>query len=45
MIGCDIRNLVTLTRAMIVLLENQQPDGSIVIPEVLRKWTGIEWIG
>src|SRR5256714_1514514 len=37
---------VAITRAMIALLENhQQPDGSIVIPEVLRKWTGIERIG
>jgi len=31
---------------MIALLEKQQqPDGSIVIPEVQRKWTGIERIG
>lgn len=37
---------VAITRAMIALLENhQQPDGSIVIPEVLRKWMGIEKIG
>ena len=37
---------VAITRAMIALLENhQQPDGSIVIPEVLRKWMGIERIG
>jgi seryl-tRNA synthetase len=37
---------VAITRAMIALLENhQQPDGSIVIPQVLRKWTGIERIG
>ena len=37
---------VAITRAMIALLENQQKaDGSIVIPEVLRKWTGIEKIG
>jgi len=37
---------VAITRAMIALLENhQQADGSIVIPEVLRKWMGIERIG
>ena len=31
---------------MIALLENhKQPDGSIVIAEVLRKWMGIERIG
>lgn len=37
---------IAITRAMIALLENhQQADGSIVIPEVLRKWTGIERIG
>ena len=37
---------VAITRAMIALLENhQQPDGSIVIPEVLRKWMGIDRIG
>lgn len=37
---------IAITRAMIALLENhQQPDGSIVIPQVLRKWTGIEKIG
>ena len=37
---------VAITRAMIALLENQQQsDGSIVIPEVLRKWMGIEKIG
>ena len=32
---------VAVTRAMIAVLENfQQPDGSIVVPEVLRKWIG-----
>ena len=37
---------VAITRAMIALLENhQQPDGSIVIPEVPRKWMGIKKIG
>jgi seryl-tRNA synthetase len=37
---------IAITRAMIALLENhQQADGSIVIPQVLRKWMGIERIG
>jgi seryl-tRNA synthetase len=37
---------IAITRAMIALLENhQQLDGSIVIPQVLRKWTGIDRIG
>ena len=37
---------VAITRAMIALLENQQQsDGCIVIPKVLRKWMGIERIG
>jgi seryl-tRNA synthetase len=37
---------IAITRAMIALLENhQQADGSIVIPSVLRKWTGIDRIG
>lgn len=36
---------IAVTRAMIALLENgQQPDGSVVIPEPLRKWTGCERI-
>lgn len=36
---------VAVTRAMIALLENnQQADGSIVIPEALRKWVGKERI-
>jgi seryl-tRNA synthetase len=36
---------VAVTRAMIALLENhQQPDGSVVVPEVLRKWVGVERI-
>ena len=36
---------VAVTRAMIALLENnQQTDGSVVIPEPLRKWTGCERI-
>lgn len=37
---------VAVTRAMIALLENhQQADGSIVIPQALRKWTGFDRIG
>jgi seryl-tRNA synthetase len=33
-------------RNVIAILENyQQADGSIVIPEVLRKWVGKERIG
>ena len=32
---------VAVSRALIALLENhQQPDGSVVIPEVLRPWVG-----
>ncbi len=32
---------VAVTRALIALLENnQQADGSVVVPEVLRKWVG-----
>ncbi len=32
---------VAATRAIIAILENgQQADGSVVIPEVLRKWVG-----
>jgi seryl-tRNA synthetase len=37
---------VASTRALIAILENhQQPDGSIVVPEPLRKWAGIDRIG
>ena len=37
---------VASTRAMIAILENnQQADGSILIPEVLRPWIGQEKIG
>jgi seryl-tRNA synthetase len=37
---------VAISRALIAILENyQQADGSIVIPEVLRKWVGKERIG
>lgn len=36
---------VACTRALIAILENyQQPDGSVVIPEVLRKWVGTDRI-
>ncbi len=36
---------VAVTRAMIALLENnQQADGSIVVPEVLRPWVGVDQI-
>jgi len=34
------------SRALIAILENyQQADGSILIPEVLRKWMGKDRIG
>jgi len=37
---------IAVSRAMIAILENcQQPDGSIIVPEVLRKWVGKERIG
>jgi seryl-tRNA synthetase len=37
---------VAAGRAMIAILENyQQADGSVVVPEVLRKWVGKERIG
>src|SRR3954447_5402604 len=37
---------VAISRAIIAILENyQQADGSIAIPEVLRKWIGKERIG
>ena len=37
---------VAISRAIIAILENyQQPDGSILIPEVLRKWMGKDRIG
>ena len=37
---------VSIARAIIAIVENyQQADGSIVIPEVLRKWVGQEKIG
>jgi seryl-tRNA synthetase len=32
---------VAATRAIIAILENyQQPDGSVIVPEALRKWVG-----
>ena len=37
---------VAISRALIAIFENcQQPDGSILVPEVLRKWVGKERIG
>lgn len=37
---------IAVSRALIAILENcQQPDGSIIIPEVLRKYVGKERIG
>jgi len=37
---------VAISRALIAILENcQQPDGSILVPEVLRPWVGKERIG
>jgi seryl-tRNA synthetase len=37
---------VAVSRALIAILENcQQPDGSVIIPEVLRRWVGKERIG
>jgi len=36
---------VAVTRAIIAILENhQQADGSVVVPEPLRKWAGIDRI-
>jgi seryl-tRNA synthetase len=36
---------VAVTRAMIAILENyQQADGSVVVPEVLRPWVGVDRI-
>ena len=36
---------VAVTRAIIAILENhQQGDGSVVIPQALRKWTGFDRI-
>lgn len=37
---------IAVSRAIIAILENfQQPDGSILIPEPLRKWMGKDRIG
>jgi seryl-tRNA synthetase len=37
---------VAISRALIAIVENcQQPDGSILVPEVLQKWVGKERIG
>jgi len=37
---------IAVSRALIAILENyQQPDGSIVVPQALRKWVGKERIG
>ena len=37
---------ISVCRAMIALMENnQQADGSILIPEVLQKWVGCDKIG
>jgi seryl-tRNA synthetase len=37
---------VAISRALIAVLENcQQPDGSIIVPEALRKWVGKDRIG
>lgn len=37
---------IAVSRALIAILENcQQADGSILIPEVLRRWVGKERIG
>ncbi|HCK42604.1 MAG: serine--tRNA ligase [Planctomycetaceae bacterium] len=37
---------VAISRAIIAILENcQQPDGTILIPEVLQKWVGKDRIG
>ena len=37
---------VAISRAIIAILENyQQADGSILIPEALRKWVGKDRIG
>jgi seryl-tRNA synthetase len=36
---------VACTRAMIAILENyQQADGSVIVPEVLRPWVGVDRI-
>lgn len=37
---------VAISRALVAILENyQQADGSVLVPEVLRRWVGKERIG
>jgi seryl-tRNA synthetase len=37
---------IAVSRAVIAILENcQQPDGSVIVPEALRRWVGKERIG
>ena len=37
---------LAISRVLIAILENcQQPDGTVIVPEVLRKWVGKERIG
>ena len=37
---------IAVGRTLIAILENyQQADGSVVVPEVLRPWVGMERIG
>jgi seryl-tRNA synthetase len=37
---------VAVTRALVAILENnQQADGSVIVPPVLRNWVGVERIG
>ena len=37
---------IAVSRAIIAILENcQQPDGTVIVPEVLQKWVGKERIG
>ncbi len=37
---------IAISRALIAILENcQQPDGTVVVPEVLQPWVGKERIG
>ena len=37
---------IAVSRALIAILENcQQPDGSVIVPEALRRWVGKERIG
>jgi seryl-tRNA synthetase len=37
---------VAVTRALVAILENyQQADGSVIVPEILRPWVGVDRIG